>query len=342
MARTITDIAKRVGVSHQVVSKVINGGRSTVGASAETRRRILEAAEEMGYRPDAAGRALRRGSLDSVGVLMGGWESFHLPQRLMGAFSSTLAENNHTCTLVCTEAFDVEHISALPILCNRMVDALMISYAHGTPPALVERVHQMRVPAIWLNELFDHDAVMADEGGAADQLVRHLAEQGHRRIEFIDYSAGDPSVPYIADRIRGFATAAEELGIEALQHTHRAMPRDQRFDAARRWLQRDNHPTAVVTNSLSAAQALLCTALHLGIRVPQDLAIASFDNGENYTTTVPTITCAIRPDIEIGRAAAEMALQRASKPNDELPSRRLPFTLKCGGSTVPELHPANA
>lgn len=342
MPPSITDIAKRVGVSHQVVSKVLNGGSSTTGASAKTRQRILDTASEMGYRPDAAGRALRRGSLSAIGVLMGGWDSFHLPQELLGSFSKTIGEQGYSCTLVCTDAYDAEHLSELPILANRMVDAMMISYARGTPPALTEKVRSLGIPVVWLNEHLEENAVIPDEADASRQLVRHLAELGHKRVEFVDFSTGDTSVPYLSDRLQGFAAEAEAYGIEALQQTHRAVSRDQRFNEVRRWLARENRPTAVIVNSLSAAQSFLNTALYMGIRVPQDLTIASFDNGRNNTANTPKITCAIRPDEEIGRIAAEMALKRVKHPKEPLKSRRPKFTLDCGGSTDIRLHPGHS
>ena len=114
------------------------------------------------------------------------------------------------------------------------------------------------------------------------------------------------------------------------------VPREQRQHACERWLKNPRRSKAVIVNSLSAAQALAQTAMQMGLKIPEDIAIVSYDDGNQYSANVPAITCAIRPTQEFGKQAAKMALIRANKPKENIPSCVLPFELAIGGSSDPD------
>ncbi|MCC6581064.1 MAG: LacI family DNA-binding transcriptional regulator, partial [Phycisphaeraceae bacterium] len=336
MSVSIRDIARYVGVSHQVVSKVLNGGRSTVGAGAETRKKIEEAARTLGYRPSAAGQALRQGSLRSVGLLMGAMTS-HLPQTLVESITQTLARQGYTCLVVFAESFAIDSLLVNPLLSSRRVDALLISAPSGAPSSLAGLTERLRLPMIWLDEWLSHDAVHVDEADATEQLVSHLARIGRKSVMFLDYSseAGDPA-PYLAQRLKGFHEAVVRHGLIGRIWRKGNVPRSDRFQATAAWLKADDRPQSVICSSLSAAQAVMCAALHLGLRIPHDLAIASYSGGDEHLAMLPGITSMIRPNIELGAAAADMAVERARDPMKPSVSRSLAFKLDVRGSTDPQ------
>ncbi len=340
MTVSIRDIARYVGVSHQVVSKVLNGGRSTVGASAETRRRINQAAQVLGYRPNAAGQALRQGTAHSVGVLMSGPGETHLPQNLLEAIGRTLAEGGYTCSVVYSASLDLDHLLQNPLLRSRKVDALLASVPAGLSPTLGSLSQELQIPILWLDEWLSHDAVHVDEADATEQLVEHLAQLGRRRILFLDYSVGRDGVPFLDERRRGFHESIMQLGLQGRMWKKGPVPREDRFAATAAWLGQDDRPDAVICTSLSAAQAVLGTALHMGVRVPHDLAIASYSGGNEHRATVPGITSVIRPNSDFGVAAARMAMQRAKQPHQPIEAESLRFTLDICGSTDPQFAPA--
>ena len=84
---------------------------------------------------------------------------------------------------------------------------------------------------------------------------------------------------------------------------------------------------------MHTAEAILQTALHMGLKIPHDLAIVAFDDGSSYSATIPQMTVVVAPHAELGRAAAEMALQKASNPAQPQPNQLLKFKLIPGGTT---------
>jgi len=330
---TLSDIGEKLGISHQVVSKTINGGRSTVVVSKELERRIRETAAEMGYRPSAAGRSLRMGKTMSIGILVGPSEDFLLSPDTLLACVKALSERGYTTTLFSANGASEADYLKSPLLSERSVDALLLSYVREPSAAFEAEVARLPMPVVWLNQKTTSNALCVDERGAARLLTEHLLALGHKHIAFLDYSSGSLNDPLVAERLSGMRDAADESGA-ILSIIQKRLPRTDRSDHARTWIASDTRPTAIVANSLTSAQSVCQTALGMGFSLPNDLAVASFDNGQAHMANVPVITCAIRPDAEFGRSAAKMIFDLLDQADHSTPSLCLPFTLSLGGSTI--------
>lgn len=330
---TLSDIGDQLGISHQVVSKTMNGGRSTVVVSKELELRIRETAARMGYRPSTAGRSLRLGKTMSIGILVGPSEDFLLSPDTLVACVKALSERGYSTTLFSANGNSEEDYLKSPLLSERSVDALLVSYAHEPSATFEAEVARLPMPVVWLNRKTASNTLCVDERGAARLLAEHLLEQGHRHLAFLDYSSGSLKDALIAERLSGMRDAADEAGA-ILSIIQKRLARTDRSEHAQSWLTAEKRPTAIVTNSLSSAQAVCQTALGMGLSLPQDLAVASFDNGPSHLANVPVITCAIRPDGEFGRIAAKMIFDLLDQPDFSTPGLCLPFTLSIGGSTV--------
>ena len=334
MTVRLRDVAEAVGVSAQVVSKVLNGGSSSVGASPDTRSRIERAARELGYRRNAAGLALRKQSFQSVGVLMGAADqSVFMPQMLTAGLVDTLADAGYTCTLMSAGRLDAASLAEQRLLNERLVDALVLALSEDPDPALVSAVRKLGVPAVWMHRDAASNSVGFDEHAAAADLVDHLVERGHRSIAYLDYHGPEHAAPATRLRLAGFDEACERHGLPPRRMMDRRVERPDRAAYTRRWLGQGDRPDAVIVGSCSAAQVILDTAHQLGIAVPDDLAIATFDNGGNATANDPALTAAVVPERELGRAAGEMALALAGEQRQRIPSRRLRCPVIAGGTT---------
>lgn len=332
MGVTIVDIAKAVGVSHPVVSKVLHGGKSNVGVSAELRSRIQQVAAELGYRPHAASQALRSQRFQAIGVLMGSeGESVYLPQATLSTLTAALASQEHICSLVCS-SLDPSHLPTNPLLRAKRLDAMIVSYAAEVSQHLRDELARLDVPIVWMHHIEPADSVGLDEQNAAEQLVEHLADVGFQRFLFVDYSTGLAS-PATQHRLRGIEAASQRRSLNASMMVTQHVPRAQRFEVTRHWLERRNRPRAVIANSMHTAEAILQTALHLGLKVPQDLAIAAFDDGTSHNVAIPPMTVVVAPHAELGRAAGEMALQKAMNPQQPQANQLLKFQFIQGGTT---------
>lgn len=337
MAVNLKDIAEQVGVSVQVVSKVLNGGSATVGASPTTRRQVIETAQKLGYRRHAAGSALRKKAFKSIGLLMGGPEhEIFLPQRLLSGITRTLCPRDYTCCLVSAGALhDEDSIDKQRILAENMVDALIIGYSQDPPQALLAAVKRLKLPVVWLHRQTRYNAVAHDEGRAAEILVDHLADQGHRAITYIDYNGLRPGSASNRDRLAGLYAACERRGVTPTLMNDRRVERPDRAAYTRAWLSRKDRPSAIIVDSCSAAQVILSVTHQNQIAVPDRLAIATFDNGYQVTANDPMITSAIVPEEAIGVAAAELALALAEGRGKPVSGRLIEPTLIIGGTTVP-------
>lgn len=332
---TLSDIGHKLGISHQVVSKTINGGRSTVVVSKELELRIRETAAQMGYRPSTAGRSLRMGKTMSIGILVGPSEDFLLSPDTLLACVNALSERGYSTTLFsATETSEADYLKS-PLLSERSVDALLLSYVREPSAAFEAEVARLPMPVVWLNRKAASNTLCVDERGAARLLTEHLLDLGHRHIAFLDYSSGSLKDSLIAERLSGMRDAADGAGA-ILSIIQKRLARADRSDHARSWIAAENRPTAILANSLTSAQAVCQTALGMRLSLPGDLAVASFDNGEAHLANVPVITCAIRPDAEFGRSAAKMIFDLLDRPDHITPGLCLPFTLSTGGSTVSE------
>ncbi len=334
MAVTITDIARKLGVSHPVVSKVLNGGRSTVGVSEGMRKKVLEAAAEMGYRPHAAGQWLKGGRFHAVGVVIGSEDpNFYLPQHTIASFSRALASHDYTCMFVNVGGLGKEDLMACPLVKRNQVDSLVVSYASQPTDEMIRALEGLPVPIVWMHHGPDHNLIKLNEAGAAMMLVDHLKECGHERVLFIDYSTG-LSDPASLARLKGFEERAHEVGMDPILMAANRVPRAERLEATRKWITRPGAPKAVIANSLSTAIAVLQSALHLGMKVPEDIAIATFDDGFHHTLGIPTITAAIAPHTKLGEVAGEMSVTVAKDRLSKVAPVVLDFELRVGGSTV--------
>ena len=334
MSIRLRDIAETVGVSVQVVSKVINGGESNVGASPETRDRILAAAHRLGYRRNAAGLALRTQSFGSVGLLLGDdTQSVFMPQMMLAGLTNTFAEAGVTCTLMSVRKIDAPNIGRQRLLNERLVDALILANVHDPSSDLTQALRMLEMPVLWLHRDVRSNAVAFDEKQATVDLVDHLVERGRRDIAFVDYHGNLSHAPATRQRLTGYEDACRRHGLPLRFLNQQRVERAERAAYTRDWIVRDDAPGAVIVNSFSAAQVILDVALSLGVEVPTRLAIASFDNGSQATANAPAITSAIVPERELGQIAAEFALELARKRRKRIPSRQLRCGLFVGGTT---------
>lgn len=331
-AVTIADIASEVGVAPQVVSRVLHGGKSTASARKEIRDKIREVAAKRGYRPSAAGQMLRKGTFHSVGILIGHSDNFLLSQLTLTGLAEALAEKEYTATLFYVRDKSDSGLLDSRLISSKLTDALIIPYVRPPSRRLVRELNALHIPVIWMNRRCRHDALRMNEAGASAMLLRHLVEQGHRKVAFVDYS-GNGKDAHTRERITGLKKCAAELNVDLELHLDQ-IHRPDRAPVVRRFLAESKNPRALIVNSLSAAQIFLQVAHQRGLRIPDELVLASFDDGSFHTASNPIITCAIRPDFAFGRRTAEMVLQRLENPGKTLPLRKLDFELRIGGSTV--------
>ncbi|MBW5483754.1 LacI family DNA-binding transcriptional regulator [Streptomyces bambusae] len=312
MARrpTIKDIARRAGVSESAVSFALNG---RPGVSEETRARIRRVAEELGWQPNSAARALSGERAGVVGLVLArpahtlGVESFFL--QLVSGVQEVLGAARTALLFQVVEDLDAECALYRRWWAERRVDGVLVvdPRTRDPRPGLLAG---LGLPAVTVGEARPAPAlssVRADDARAMAQILDHLHGLGHRRIVHV---AGLPELAHTARRIASLRAEAQRRGLRPQEV--RSVPTDysdtEGAAATRRVLNEPAPPTALVYDNDVMAVAGAGVAAELGIPVPGRLSLVAWDDSALCRVTHPRLTALVRDTAAFGRLAAEELL----------------------------------
>jgi LacI family transcriptional regulator len=307
----IRELAKRSGVSVATVSRVFN---NYPDVSEETRRRVLELAEELEYTPSAAARTLVMRRSQLIGVLLDTGPSHPdiqhpVFQAVLVGLKHHIGEMDYDILLFATEtaAGSRDAASYVKRCRHHRVDGVVLMGVEEEDPA-VQRLVRSRIPcvAVDLDLVGPRTSyVTSDNGVGARMAVEHLAGLGHTKIGFI---SGPLRRRPSRDRLLGYTTALAELGLpyrEELVRYGDFYP-DSGHDAMAELLELSDRPTAVFAASDLMAVGAMAAAAERGLAVPDDVAIVGFDDIDIASLTRPALTTVRQQKEGLGVAAAEM------------------------------------
>lgn len=307
--RTIGEVAAHLGVSAMTVHRAISGKPDV---APQTRARILAEVERLGWRPNMAARGLRQGKTYTLGILVSNVSASFLPEILQGIDQTAEAEGYHT--FVCVHEHDVARAERhLQTLCSKGVDGIIYYPTPGRSEAELLNDIQRSTPLVVIMRdvpEFAGPSVTIDDRLGGRLAVRHLLEQGHRRIGFVGYAENE----FSHLRCQGFLEELEAWGIAPQpEWTFRGVPdRVPAIDAVRGILERSPRPTALFCASDRLAAWAMQAALGMGLRVPEELSLVGY-NGDPWgeLLAVPLTTVA-QHRFEVGILAAQKVLDPPS------------------------------
>lgn len=300
---SIYDVAERAGVSHQTVSRVLNG---FAGVRPETRDRVQSAIDELGFLRNSSARTLTTRRSHSIGVLAPAGADFGPTSTLSAIEASAREAGLHALTLRTSPAAD-DVREALTLLLSQSVEGIAVIAPHrGVSEAL--RDLRIPVPVVTLQAGVSGVGSRAavDQERGIGLVLEHLRALGHRRVQFaagpVDYIDGDI-------RRAAFHSEVERLGMSAEPDLQGDWTAASGFAAAR---SRSSAATALVCANDEMAAGALHALLAEGVDVPGELSVVGFDDIPLSAHTWPPLTT-VHQDFEaVGRRAVEVLLGRVA------------------------------
>jgi len=295
------DVAARAGVSHQTVSRVLNGFESIRPA---TRDRVLAAIAELGYRRNLAARTLVTNRSRAIGVLAPAVSEYGPTSTVQAIEVAARAAGYHP--LVTTTASDRGSIlSSLGFLLDQAVEALVVI---APQQRVLEAIRELElaVPILTLQSLGadSASAVTVDQAGGARRAVEHLIGLGHRRIQHV---SGPLEFFEARARAGGYETAMRAAGLPPLPVCVGVWTAEAGMRAASAI---DAETTAVFSGNDQMALGVISGLAARGRRVPADVSIVGFDDVPEARFYLPALTT-VRQDFErIGRIAVESLIRQ--------------------------------
>ncbi|TXS08149.1 LacI family transcriptional regulator [Streptomyces sp. ms191] len=302
----MSDVARAAGVSSATVSYVLSGKRPV---SAETRRAVEAAIEELGFRLNTVARSLRTGRSTLIALVVPDIANPFYAQLAHG-LQETLRPGGFHVAICNTGARLADERAFLDEAVRQRLAGVVITPFRLAPEDF-DVLASASVPVVVSADLpfGDHDLVTPAADGAVRAALEHVAETGRRRIGVIagprDAAGGDPRLERIRAQAPAFGLRLPDALVVHGEHT-----RDAGAEGFGRLMRHRNPPEAVLCANDVAAVGALERAEQLGLRVPQDVALVGHDDIEFASIVRPRLSTIRYPAEEVGRACARLLAER--------------------------------
>ncbi|WP_214107550.1 LacI family DNA-binding transcriptional regulator [Acrocarpospora catenulata] len=304
---TLEDVARQAGVSLATASRVLNGSTRQVGAA--MRARVEKAAAELGYRTNVAAQTLARGASNVIGLVVHDLVDPYFAAIADGAMRTADAEG-HVVMVGTTHRDPEREIAYVATLNAQRAKAVLLAGSRVADPVVTGRLRAEldryretggRVACVG-QDLLGVDTVAPGNRAGAAALARELAALGHTRFAVL---AGPPNLITAVDRRDGFCGALTELGLPDPQIVYGRFDRDGGYAAAAAV---EPGVTCVFAVNDVMAVGALAAFRERGVRVPEDVSVAGFDDIPTLRDLVPALTTVRLPLAAMGAHAVELAL----------------------------------
>ncbi|MBB3908060.1 MULTISPECIES: LacI family DNA-binding transcriptional regulator [Anoxybacillaceae] len=320
---TMADVAKAAGVSKSTVSQFLNKRYEHMGE--ETKEKIREAIERLGYHPNYIARSLKQKRTAMIGIIVA---------NIMHSFSTEISRaiedfcHEHDMHAIVCNADDdpVKERKYIEMLRARQVDGLIL-FPTGGNLELYKQMEQERYPVVFVDRKISEvniRTIVVNNKEATYQAVAHLIEKGHRDIAIIT----PPLTIYPRiERMNGYKQALNDYRIPIKQEYMISTEIQRMISELSRLFALPDKPTALVAgNDLSFFEVMKFLKEN-GLRVPNNVAVVVFDNIPFASFSEPTMTTIAQPAYAMGKKAAELLLQQIHH-HEELPDSNL-YTFPC-------------
>ncbi len=326
---TLKDVAKAAGVSQSTTSRALSGEGYV---AADVRARVLAAADELGYVAHAMARSLRKQTSRSIGVLVSDLRNTFYADLAAGVASRARA-HGYMMMLVDDQGIAADELTAAEaFVATRAAGVIVTPLSSDVSAYLLKQ----RIPVVEVDRQFSAgacDGVIIDNASVARRMTDHLIALGHRRIALLidetDWTTG-------GERFAGYRASLEDAGIGSDPELIVSAGWD--VEAARKaavhLLARRDRPTAVFAANNLLAEGVWRAVNDLGLRVPENLSVVSFDDAQWMSMVSPGISAIAQDAVSLGEAAMDRLLARIEDPHAEASTVVLEAQIRPRGSTA--------
>ncbi|WP_028595764.1 catabolite control protein A [Paenibacillus assamensis] len=315
MTVTIYDVAREAGVSMATVSRVVNNNPNV---KPQTRKKVYEAIERLGYRPNAVARGLASKKTTTVGVVIPDISNSIFAEIARGI--EDIANMYHYNIILCNADKKKEkEIRVINTLLEKQVDGLLFMGGVITEDH-IQAFRTASVPIV-LCATRDENGIMPsvdiDHEAAAFDAVNTLIRHGHREIAMISGTLQDPANGFA--RFQGYKRALERAGIDYKEDMVRIgnYRYESGVEAMQYFLGLKKRPTAIFSATDEMAIGAIHSIQDAGLKVPDDFSIISVDNIRMASMVRPQLTTVAQPMYDIGAVAMRLLTKLMKKENVE-------------------------
>ncbi len=320
---TLADVAEYAGVSASTASRALNGRGEL---SDQTRAAVIEAAGVLQFEPSLLARSLRTRTTWTVGFVVPDVSSPFYASALKGA-QAALEESGYRVMLMDSGQGADGELAALRTLLNHQIDGLLLSTVGIPVERFTELVARRGTPCVFFDSVLPgagDGSVLLDNADGIDRLVDHLVNHGHTQIALLAGSLEESSG---RQRLDAFHAAMKRHG---LAEGHVRGDRWSTAAGCRATLElvdADPRPTALVASSVELALGAMFACRERGLSIPDDLALATFDDAYFAELLDPPLTAVGYDPMEVGRIAATLLVEAMGEASGERRDLTVPVTL---------------
>ena len=300
---TIKDVAARCGYSVTTVSHVINKTRFV---EETTRRKVLKAIEELGYKPNIIARSLKGKGSKTIGLIISDIREGFFSE-IIKSIETTAFKEGYNVILCDSEEKVNEEKFYIDVLLQKGIDGLILSPVDSN--AEFEDLLRHRIPIVQIDRMMSSlktDFVGIDNLSSSRKAVQHLIAEGYKNIGFIGF---EERVYTMNKRKEGYLQGIKDSGLSPyVLHIPYAI--DKYENLITDWIDKNSKIDSIVCGNENICYGVLNAAKKLNLIIPYDLGIVSFDDPKWFQFVYAPITAIAQPTDEIGRTAVKLLKER--------------------------------
>ncbi len=308
---SLSDIAKKIGVSTSLISIVLNGRGDELGINKDTQKKVIDTAKELNYRPNQLARSLRLKRTNTIGLILSNISDTYFAH-IAGSIERCAEKYGYQVIICTSHENQQKETEKIEMLIDRGVDGLIIIPTKKNH-SWIKELKQNKIPFVLIDRYFpkiDTNYVVNENFQGAFDITVHLLKLGYLKIAQLTLI---PYMNVIIDRDSGYRKALAQYNLRYNKKLVREICLDSMYEDVKSAMQELLRPPisaqAIFTHNNVLAEYVLEIASEMKLRIPKDFALVSFGDQNLFKYTNPSITCIKTPTEQIGKQAMNILMQ---------------------------------